>query len=128
MTEDARFEDGREAPLNLGAMDVEDLKVLSSLVQDAVARVGDVAWMPKRRRVALVLNRFRWEDREAADKQKRAYERVRTALVFEDVIAMKARGIDEDEAYALLRKTAMDQGRRVAEVAEALVTTAGLLS
>ncbi|NIY99036.1 ANTAR domain-containing protein, partial [Salipiger sp. HF18] len=25
--------------------------------------------------------------------------------------------INEDEAYALLRKTAMDQGRRVAEVA-----------
>jgi response regulator NasT len=40
---------------------------------------------------------------------------------------MKARGIDEDEAYALLRKTAMDQGRRVADVAAALVTAAGLL-
>lgn len=41
---------------------------------------------------------------------------------------MKARGIDEDAAYALLRKTAMDQGRKVADVAEALVTAAGLLS
>ena len=40
---------------------------------------------------------------------------------------MKARGVDEDEAYALLRKTAMDQGRRVAEVAEALVTASELL-
>lgn len=40
---------------------------------------------------------------------------------------MKARGIDEDEAYALLRKTAMDQGKRVADVAAALVTAAGLL-
>ena len=37
-------------------------------------------------------------------------------------------GIDEDAAYALLRKTAMDQGRRVADVAQALVTAAGLLS
>jgi two-component system, response regulator / RNA-binding antiterminator len=42
-------------------------------------------------------------------------------------LLMKARGIGEDEAYALLRRTAMDQGRRVAEVAEALVTAAGLL-
>ncbi|SFQ96675.1 ANTAR domain-containing response regulator [Poseidonocella sedimentorum] len=41
---------------------------------------------------------------------------------------MRARGIGEDEAYALLRKTAMDQGRRVADVAQALVTAAGLLS
>lgn len=43
-------------------------------------------------------------------------------------ILMKARGLDEDAAYALLRRTAMDQGKRVAEVAEALVSTAGLLS
>lgn len=41
---------------------------------------------------------------------------------------MKARDIDEDAAYALLRKTAMDQGRKVVEVAEALVTAARLLS
>jgi response regulator NasT len=43
-------------------------------------------------------------------------------------ILMKARGVSEDEAYALLRKAAMDQGRKLAEVAEALVSTAGLLS
>ena len=43
-------------------------------------------------------------------------------------LLMKARGIDEGAAYALLRKTAMDQGRKVADVAEALVTAAGLLS
>lgn len=43
-------------------------------------------------------------------------------------ILIKARGISEEEAYALLRKTAMDQGRRLAEVAAALVTSAELLS
>ena len=43
-------------------------------------------------------------------------------------LLMKARGIGEEEAYALLRRTAMDQGRRVADVAEALVTASGLLS
>lgn len=41
---------------------------------------------------------------------------------------MKARGIEEDAAYALLRKAAMDQNKRVAEVAQALVTAAGLLA
>ena len=34
---------------------------------------------------------------------------------------------NEDEAYAILRKAAMDQGKRVADVAQALVTAAGLL-
>ena len=43
-------------------------------------------------------------------------------------LVMKAKGLGEDEAYALLRKTAMDQNKRVADVAQALVTAAGLLS
>lgn len=43
-------------------------------------------------------------------------------------VIMKARGISEDEAYALLRKTAMSQNQKLADVAQALVTAAGLLS
>jgi len=42
-------------------------------------------------------------------------------------ILMQARGLTEDQAYSMLRKTAMDQGRRVVEVAQALVTAAELL-
>ncbi len=46
----------------------------------------------------------------------------------EKAAELKAKGIDEDEAYALLRRTAMDKGKRVADVAAALVTAASLLS
>ncbi|WP_143514638.1 ANTAR domain-containing response regulator [Primorskyibacter flagellatus] len=42
-------------------------------------------------------------------------------------LLMLARKISEDEAYNLLRKTAMDQGRKVIDVATALVTAAELL-
>lgn len=42
-------------------------------------------------------------------------------------LVMKAKGITEDEAYGLIRKAAMDQGKRVADVAQALVTAADLL-
>jgi len=42
-------------------------------------------------------------------------------------ILMRNRGIGEEEAYRLLRKTAMNQGRRIIEVAEGLVISAGLL-
>lgn len=41
---------------------------------------------------------------------------------------MRQRGLSEDEAYGLMRKTAMDQGRKVIDVATALVTAADLLS
>lgn len=43
------------------------------------------------------------------------------------MLLMKRRKIDEPAAYALLRKQAMDSGRRIAEIAEALVTAEALL-
>jgi response regulator NasT len=42
-------------------------------------------------------------------------------------ILMKSRSLDEPAAYGLLRTTAMKQGRRIVEVAEALITAADLL-
>ena len=42
-------------------------------------------------------------------------------------ILMKSRGLSEDEAYALLRKTAMNQNRKISDIAQSLVTAAGLL-
>ena len=42
-------------------------------------------------------------------------------------ILMKSRGLSEEEAYALLRKTAMNQNRKLADVAQSLVTAADLL-
>jgi response regulator NasT len=42
-------------------------------------------------------------------------------------ILMKSRGLSEEAAYTLLRKTAMNQNRKIAEIAQSLVTAAGLL-
>jgi response regulator NasT len=42
-------------------------------------------------------------------------------------ILMKSRRLSEEEAYALLRKTAMNQNRKIVEIAQSLVTAAGLL-
>lgn len=42
-------------------------------------------------------------------------------------ILMKTRNISEEEAYALLRSTAMNQNRKIAEIAQSLVTAAELL-
>ncbi|WP_425098720.1 ANTAR domain-containing response regulator [Tropicibacter sp. S64] len=64
--------------------------------------------------------------RKELDETKRALEE-RKVIDRAKGMIMKARGVGEDEAYAILRKAAMDQGKRVAEVAQALVTAAGLL-
>jgi two-component system, response regulator / RNA-binding antiterminator len=42
-------------------------------------------------------------------------------------LLMKARGIGEDEAYALLRRTAMERGRKLSDIARSLVEAADLL-
>lgn len=64
--------------------------------------------------------------RTELDETRRALEE-RKVIDRAKGLLIKAKGIGEDEAYAILRKAAMDQGRKVAEVAEALVTAAGLL-
>ena len=42
-------------------------------------------------------------------------------------IMMKSRGIGEEEAYALLRKTAMNEKKKLSEIAQSVVTAAQLL-
>ncbi len=41
---------------------------------------------------------------------------------------MKVRGLTEDEAYAALRKAAMDRGKKITDIASAIVTASDLLS
>ena len=109
---DARFEDAADQPLRLTAESAEDLKVMAALAQDAVGKVGDGVFMPKKRRFVLQMNRFRWEDKAAAERAKRPYERVRSALTLENVSAVRARGVDafDREAVWALLDIAFDPG------------------
>ncbi len=99
MTQDATFEDGREAPLNLGAQDADDLQVIAALTQDAVFPITEMRWRARQRRFALLLNRFRWED-GAGDRH--APERVRALLVFDNVLGVASQGIDRGDADTIL--------------------------
>ncbi|MDV4146252.1 DUF2948 family protein [Shimia sp. FJ5] len=102
MSEDARFEDGGEAPLNLGALDLEDLGVLSSLTQDAVFPATEMQWRAGERRFALLINRFRWEDAPRAERRGRDLERVQAVLVVDNVLGVASQGIDRKDADTIL--------------------------
>lgn len=93
---DARFEDANysERPLRLRAESEEDLAVISSLVQDAVGKAAEVHWLPKKRRLVVLLNRFRWENHIGDPSGPSACERVRTALSVEGALKVRARGLD----------------------------------
>ena len=91
--------------------------VVDGLKQERVKNILDMA-----------ISRF-----NAYSRLERELEEARGALAGRKIIdqakrlIMSSRGLDEDAAYKLLRKAAMDQNRKVADVAQGLVTAAGLL-
>ena len=102
---DATFEDGAEGGLNLKAYEGEDLQVIATLSQDAVLTAADMTWRPKERRLAFLINRFRWEDAPRAEVRGRPYERVRSLLVIDGVMRVASQGVDRgdgDEVLSLL--------------------------
>lgn len=99
---DARFEDGGEKPLNLGAQDADDLGVISALVQDAIFQMEEIRYQRGKRRFVVLLNRFRWEDRMAAERSGRTVERVRALLTFDDVLRVSTQGVDRGDGDMVL--------------------------
>lgn len=98
---DAGFEDGADRPLALIAHEAEDLPVMSALLQDAIFPLREMAYVRIRRRFAILLSRFRWEDRVRAQFQGRSFERVQALLVIHDVLAVRSAGFDPSAKEAV---------------------------
>lgn len=71
--------------LKLAAGDAEDLEVLSARLQDAVAQLKNISWLPKKRRFAAVVNRLKWEDGGKT--------RVRAGLHFDGVLKVQSHNV-----------------------------------
>lgn len=81
----------------LAAEDAEDLQIISAKLQDAVGRVGDLVWLPKARRFAALLNRFKWENKRKSDNL-----RVRSGLYFNGVLSARSHKIMRGHPDAVL--------------------------
>jgi response regulator NasT len=57
------------------------------------------------------------EEAKGALENRRIVDRAKSLL-------MKSRGLSEDAAYALMRKTAMDQNRKIIDIAQSLISVA----
>ncbi|MBW8812536.1 MAG: DUF2948 family protein [Caulobacterales bacterium] len=86
-------------PLRLLAEDPEDLAVISAALQDAIAKVGEVVFEARARRLTVAFNRFRWE---AGQRQ-----RVRAALQLGGVLKVQARRIRRDRRDGVLELLAI---------------------
>ncbi|MDQ2090142.1 DUF2948 family protein [Marimonas arenosa] len=119
---DASFTEGHESPLNIGALDAEDLKVISTLTQDAVFPITEMRWQPRKRRFALLLNRFRWED---PGRGRHAPERVRSLLVFDNVLGVASQGIDRADTDLILSLLSVEWQPGEDAAGQILLTLAG---
>jgi two-component system, response regulator / RNA-binding antiterminator len=76
----------------------------------------------------MAISRF-----NAFSRLTRELEEARSALEDRKIIdqakgiLIRNRGLSEADAYALMRKTAMNQNRKIVDIAQSLVTAAGLL-
>jgi hypothetical protein len=68
--------------LKLAAADAGDLEILSARLQDAVVKLKNCVWLPKKRRFAAMVNRLQWE---AGGKT-----RVRSGLHFDGVLRVQS--------------------------------------
>ena len=114
----AMFVDQSDAPLTRAAIEAGvSAYVVDGLRADRIKPILDATiarfHMLQKMRIELIETRRALEERKVIDRAKS--------------ILMRARSIGEEDAYALLRKTAMDQGRKLSDVAQALVMTADLL-
>lgn len=98
-----------EAGLSAYVVDGLTAARIKPVLDAAIARFQ----MVRRMRAELAETKKALEDRKVIDRAKG--------------LLMRARGIDEEAAYGLLRRTAMEQNRRIVDVAQALVTSARLL-
>ena len=83
--------------LTLAAEDAVDLEVISARLQDAVAKVKDLVYLPRRRRFAALFNRFQWEAGVRSGDL-----RVQSGLHFDGVLSVKSHSIKRGAADAVV--------------------------
>lgn len=108
-TDDAAMEAAIDAGVSAYVVDGLKAERIRPIVDLAIKRFNAFA----RLKAELHEARSALAEREAIDAAK--------------ALLMKKRGLEEPAAYAALRKSAMDSGRKIADVADALLTAEKLL-
>lgn len=125
----ARITSERPRPIVM-FVEEEDSECIRTAVRAGVAAYVVKGANPERIRPVLEVACARFDEYQALRDE---LARVRTALADRKSVdrakgvLMAKRGMSEDEAYAALRKTAMNQGRTLGDVARSVLDAAELL-
>ena len=79
--------------LKLIGKNQEDLKAISTYIQDSIVTIGDIIFLEKNRIFLMIVNRFMWEDVEK--ETYRQIKRIRCAIKFEEVLKVKSKKINQ---------------------------------
>ena len=88
--------------LKLLALDAEDLGVLAIQLQDAIVHMGEMAYVEREKRFALLCNRFDAADAPQEKRRGAGFTRRRAGLRFERVLGVKVSGIDRTNSKRFL--------------------------
>jgi response regulator NasT len=108
-SDDATMRAAIEAGVSAYVVDGLSAEKIKSVLEIAIARFNSFS----RLRNELAATKLALEERKVLDRAKG--------------LLMKAKNIPEDEAYTILRKAAMDQGRKLVDVARDLIAAVDLL-
>jgi Protein of unknown function (DUF2948) len=112
----------------LVALDKDDVEVMSTHLQDALVKIGDILWRPREHRFVMAVNRFDWMNAPDADALKNKapdYRRCRTALRFERVGSCKCRGLDQSGKDSVLNLLAVEFAEHDAPAGTVTLTFSG---
>jgi hypothetical protein len=91
--------------LKLVALERDDIEVVSTHLQDAILKVGDILWQPRDRRLVLALSRFDWV---AANGPQPGLRRRLCVLRFDRVTGFKRRNVDPAAKEGVLNLLAVE--------------------
>ncbi len=77
--------------MKLNAIDTEELKIISTVLQDGLIEVNDVKYLSSIRTFVVMITRFMWEEKII----NKTNNRTKAVLVFENVLAVHSRNIDQ---------------------------------
>ena len=77
--------------MNLKAIDTDELKIISTILQDGLIEVNDIKYLPSIRSFFLMITRFMWEEKIV----NKVDQRIKAVLSFEDVLSVYSKNIDQ---------------------------------
>ncbi len=89
-----------EKNLKLIAKTIEDLKIISAHLQDAIVSTANIANLKKNKIFLMQLNRFMWEDVEKGVFRKN--KRIMCVVKIDNIISVSSKNINQDNKERFL--------------------------